>query len=975
MIPTTILKAGIDQFRHNPTKIQTAILRTARDIDSSKYDFVDPSNPFIFLMEAAATIGASCMTESANNNRKQYPEVAQVLEDLYRHMHYDSFNDIFSLPTQAIFVMGFNKEELLARMVQVGNTEIKKLVIPRNTTITAGEVVFSLQYPIELRQLSHGELQVTYDVEKTTPLKTIDTNLIEWKPVRDSNGQEMIFFPVTLDQFNIISLTEIISPSQKFSLSKTINDRFYFCRVWRETAGGWEEIRTTYSQDIYNNKVVTAIVKVIDNQVTVEIPIVYSKTKQISGKIRVDIYQTKGPLSIDLRGFDSKQFIVNWLAIDEKEKSAYVSPLSSMATTTVYAASRTTGGRDPMTFDALKERIVSNGFSANNAPITPAQAKSKLERNGYNIVTTLDHVTNRHFAATRAMPEPIDTELITPANAGIHTLSETIDNLSVLSSAYSNTDSLTLSPKTLYKVVRGILNVCSDSEISLLNALPGDKKAIAITEGSYFYSPFHYVFDSDNNTFASRAYYLDSPKINSRSFIAENETTLLTVSTGSALFQRSSTGWEIVVTTRSSQEWKDLPENEVYVNIGFQPDRTGDYAYIPGVFLGKTEDMERVYRFDIKTNFDIDANNAMQLTNAMMYEQTQQFLRTTLDQNFDIFYSTTQVSPPGWSPVEFDPLIGSFLLPVGAVGISRERLSLTFGTALTNLWTSGRSVVGEKDYAKWDLDVPATYETDVYQTDPVTGVAFTIVNGVLTYNKLHSAGDIKYTGENNDEVIYKWRKGDIKRDAYNNPIIIGDRKLMRQVDLFLLEAPYYFATNKAATDYRTLLVETVVQWIADDLKEISKKLLEKTSIFFYPVQNVGTVDIVYGAGLKTSISAGQYFNLKLYVKDSVYRNPKLRQALTRASVVTLNECLKSKTVSDSQITDALRIAYGSDVLSFVADGLGGDANLSICTMVDDSARLTLRKRLEYRPDQTFALVEDVNCEFIPHERAGVSLDI
>lgn len=972
MATITELKNTIDQYRYNPTKIQTAVLRMIRDISAGQYDFVDPNNPVILVLESAATMAASCNTENANNNRQQYPSVAQNINELYRHMNYDSFIDIFTLPTQAGFVMSFNKEELLSRMVQVGNSDIKKLVIPRNTTITVGGVMFSLQYPIELRQLNHGELQITYDVEYTTPLQTIDTNVIEWQATRESDGQERIYFPVQLKQFDIISLVEVTNAAQKFSMAKTITDNFYYCRVWREVGTGWEEIRTTYSQDIYDNKVVTAIVKVDGSLVTVEIPIVYNKTGLISGRVRVDIYQTKGPISMDLLGFDSNQFIVNWLAIDTVEqKNTFTAPLSSMSTTKVYGAERTTGGRVAMTFDELKARITSNGFSASNAPITPAQAQSKLERAGYNIVTSIDQITERVFAATRTMPVPIDAELITSANAGIHTLSETLDKLGTLSTTYLNNNSLTITPKTLYQVDKGILRVCTDSEVALLNSLPGDKKAVAITEGNYYYSPFHYVLDTSASTFTARAYHLDSPVIKSRSFIAENEKTLLQVNTSGVMLERSVDGWELYVTTRSSPEYQDLEDEQVNVTIGFQPDNSGDYAYILGVFLGKTDANERVYRFDIKTNYSIDANNAVQLTNAMMYEISQQFLRTALTQSFDIFYSTNAIMPPGWEASSFDLILGNFLLPTGSVGISRERFELQLGTALTNLWSSGRSVVGERDYAVWEVDVPATYESDVYQVDPVTGVAFTVVNGTLVYNVLHKAGDAKY--DNDGAVVYKYRRGDIKRDAYGNPIIVGERNIVRQVDLFLVEAPYYFATNKAAIDYRKYLVETLVQWIATDLKEISGKLLDKTAIYFYPVQSVGIVDIVYGAGLKMSVNAGQFFNLRLYVTDAVYKNAKLKLALQRTAVITINECLKSKTVSISQINDALQVAFASDVVAFDTDPLGGAANLSVVTLVEDSARLTIRKRLEYRADQTFALVDDVNCEFIPHERAGVSL--
>ena len=205
MTTLTLLKQSIDQFRFNPTKIQAASLRMLRDVSNGTLDVVDPSNPFVFLLEAASTVGASVMTESATNNRKQYAKVAQNFQDIYRHMHYGSFDDIFALPVQASFIMGFNKEELLNRMVSVPGSDIRKIVIPRNTTIAVNDTLFSLQYPIELRQMSHGGLQVVYDISKTTPLKTIETNNIEWKPIRDDSGNEMIFFPVYLDQFSIIS--------------------------------------------------------------------------------------------------------------------------------------------------------------------------------------------------------------------------------------------------------------------------------------------------------------------------------------------------------------------------------------------------------------------------------------------------------------------------------------------------------------------------------------------------------------------------------------------------------------------------------------------------------------------------------------------------------------------------------------------------------------------------------------------------
>lgn len=304
--------------------------------------------------------------------------------------------------------------------------------------------------------------------------------------------------------------------------------------------------------------------------------------------------------------------------------------------------------------------------------------------------------------------------------------------------------------------------------------------------------------------------------------------------------------------------------------------------------------------------------------------------------------------------------------------MTRERLNITLGHALTNLWARARSVVSEANYERYEEDVQAVFEQDVYRRDPVTGVAtYQIVNGQIVFDILHRAGDPKVDSENNP--VYKYFKGDIRRDANGAPILKDPRRVSRQFDLFVLEAPYFLATTETAKQYVKRIISTLVQWVTSDLGEINRSLLDKTQIFYAPVQSVGEVEVIYGAGLRTTIAAGQYFDLKLFVRDSVYKNEELKEKLRKTTVSTIAKALEQKTVSTSGIIDVLRDAYGDDVISFEITGLGGTNNLSLCTMVDDSSRLTLRKRLVYRVDQTFSVEEDVDVEFISHERAGVQL--
>jgi hypothetical protein len=893
------------------------------------------------------------------------------MQELYPHMADGDYRDIFSQPDKAGFIIGFDKEELLARMVQVPGEDIRKIVIPRNTTVVVAETSFSLQYPIEVRQMSHGGLQIVYDVKKTSPLRTLKTNVIEWQTVTMNNNREMVVFGVELDQFQIHSKISPINVSQKFSLSLTIEDNFYYCRVFNEVATGvWSELRTTYTDEIYSNITPTAIVSVVGKQVRVQFPLLYTKNGGLVGNIRVDVYDTKGPLSLDLGGYNTDQFSAKWLAIDKSEQTVFVAPLKAMQSVMLRSSAITTGGNAAMDFSAMRKRMIKNAIGSPQLPITPAQVQGTLERNGYNIVKNVEHITNRVFAATRAMPVPLNSELITAASAGISTLVDTVEKMAMQKATYENVNSITLSPQCLYRLRNGVLSMVVDAERDALEALPGDKRALAITEGGYFYSPFHYVLDTNGDTFSSRPYYLDSPEIKGRSFLAENDKTLLQVSSKEVSVVRTPTGYRILVLSTSSEAWKSLDIAECAITLGFQPDRTGDYAYLVGKFLGHTDKFEQVWGFDIDTSYYINEHDKLEITNAMMYDATPMKNYVELLQTFELFYSTSSVMPIGWAPTTFEDLIGEFLVPAGSCAVTREKIDVLLGHSLEHLWSRGRSVVGEQNYVLWAVDVAATYDSVVYQANP-DGSIFTVVNGALEYNVLHRAGDPMLDAEGN--VIYKHRVGDIKFDAYQRPLIARSRSMTRQFDLLLIEAAYFYASNVAAIDYRNQLVKTIVKWVTSDLGSIAANLLDKTDLFFYPTQTVGRVDVVFGAGLKTTIDAGQSFNLQLFVKDSVYRNESIKEKLRQKTVRVISEQLSRKTVAVSNIIDALRDAYQNDVISFEVSNLGGVANLSTVTMVDDGARLSIRKRLDFRADESFALREDVTVFFVPHELQGIEI--
>ena len=130
------LMANITNYQYNPVAIQSAIMQTLSDVTNGNIQIVDPSNPFVFCLEAAAVLTSAFMMKNEANTRKQYPYAAQTPEDLYLHMSDVDYVNRFALPSSTTFSLLLPVTEVLNKMVLDPITGIKKLVIPRNSYIT-----------------------------------------------------------------------------------------------------------------------------------------------------------------------------------------------------------------------------------------------------------------------------------------------------------------------------------------------------------------------------------------------------------------------------------------------------------------------------------------------------------------------------------------------------------------------------------------------------------------------------------------------------------------------------------------------------------------------------------------------------------------------------------------------------------------------------------------------------------------------
>lgn len=973
----TQLIQNILQYQYNPAGIQQVSHNYLAEVTGGLVNIVDPSNPYVHAIETSAVNTAAVMEKVQALWRKRYPVSALTYADLYTHMSDTDYVNRFATPAQTTWTLAFGENELLNKLVLDPKTGIKQLTIPRNTYFTVGGVQFGLQYPINIQQMQHGGLSITYDTTKTSPLQALASNLVTWE-YRQAQDQNWIFLSFPVQQFDIIVRNGTCSPSKAFNMTIPIADQFYYARVWvmNTTTKQWIEMQTTYSSEIYDPLTPTALLTVDNNlstgkpELSVMIPQVYTTSGLLNSNVRVDVYETKGPLNMNLSNYAASAFAANFFAIDSNDNTIYSQPVSTFSNLLTYSDQVVIGGTSSVSFATLRQQVIDNSVGEQQLPITPSQLQDTLNQDGFGVVKNVDNITNRSYLATSAMPQPADESLITAALSTIQTIALTIAQAVANSAVIDNGTSVTITPKALYQNINGVVSMVSDEVLNQLNAMTPTNLALALNTGSYFWSPFYYVVDMTNNELALRPYYLSAPKVETKLWVGQNQTTQLQVSTNTYSLVQTATGYQLTLATTSSSAYQNLPDNQVFCQLSFIPPGQTARAFINGTLTGKTSAGERVFTFDLSTNYNVDKNSNLYLTKFFMYNlNAGQLTACPLENTFDVVYGTTATMPSTWVTGPVDTVLGRILLPANSVGITNEQLKVEFGQYLETLWSGARTVVSTMQYQTYKVNVPYYYEKDVYEVDPTTGQQFSIVNGQLQFTIKHHKGDPVLDANGNPS--YQYRVGDVILDGAGNPIPINPRTVTRNLDIMMIEAAYRFANDNVAPGYVQQLLTTVVGWLTGQFETLNKMLLEQTELYYYPTSNIGSIQVYGQDGLIYNVDAGQSFAVTCYVAPNVFANDTLKQSLEQATITAISTALANSTISNDMIMTALRDVYGQDVISFTFSGLAnGSSNLSTISLVNDSTQLGIAKNLTVNANGTLSVQEAISVNFVSFAPGG-----
>lgn len=963
----------------DPNNMQILALDMLENITDGSVVVVDASNPFAYMLEVQGTSASTAVTECESIMRQHYPGMALANGDIYRHMADGDYMNRFSKPGMQTQAIVMTRQELIGKSVPVDDgTGSRRLVIPKHTSFTVDNVTFTMQYPVVITVLNTGNISVKIDDSEISPLYRLSTNDLAWDIV--DTGEDTYFiveFPVP--QMTLTSTVIQLNSFTGFSSTYSYEDYFLYARAYmRNRDGVWVEISTQHNGTVYDPNKPTVCLTVLNQSLSVYIPQIYYANGTISDSVRIDIYTTKGPVNLDFTGTEPASFRYQFRDLDRETLSVFSTPLNSFTALATYARTVCEGGAGPITFAELKRRFTNRSVTTAGLPVTNNQLSSALKDVGFDLITTLDNITNRQFTATRDIPPPADVSTVTGLGCCIQLAELTLTDLGRSNTVIDNGERLTITPATLFENVNGNLEIVSNQALSDLRNLAltnPDGIANTVNARQFYYTPFHYVLDASLDSFRVRPYLMTSPEVLTRNLFQQNESLGVDIrSSGYGIaVADDGHGYSVFVQLNANPSIRAFTADRVSLQLSFTSKNSTKRAWFTGKLItpidsATNQPVDQVwrYQFDIKTDFDLDRNHQLRLTDSGFVVE--------LEHQFDLVVVLKNFQPTGSGVGDIDQIVSVNHIPdydylSTYIAASQEKMSIRFGQYLKHLWKRSRTAVATMEYLTYDKDVPNTYSKDIYEmAGQFIKVTYDYETQKHITHKLHSKGDPIYTADG--QIDIKHRKGSLIYDEVTGEPIpkLGGRDLTRLIDLFLLDGRYYFATNDSTTSYVKDSLDTVSSWITKDMVMFQQRLIERTELYYYPQASVGLIDVIVGNSVMLRMNSNTRLIVTYTLPTDKQDNAEILSTLKKNTPTTVLNAIKALirvnggVITKNDLNSTVKRLAGNEVLDVNVEGYFPEGYSSML-VTDVTSVPSIGKKLVALSNLTTQVQDDVEVQF------------
>ena len=940
-----------------------ALVGTALDyfesVQAGDIKIVDPSNPAVLLLEMMAVATSNAVEHSDNNLANRYVSLATNFEQLYPHMTDEDHKDIFALSGTITFGVLVPIDSLLDKGIPDPTNTYKYVSIPKDTEVRVGEMTYTFRDRIEIRTFVSNAIKVIRIDEGDNQISsyTVDNQVF-----RDAGNSPWLRFDLDLDQVTKRSQVFNVLRSTNFDQSMDFPDLFKSVKVFEKHGEVLSEISTRFIEDIYDPLTKTAIIRVLEGRVRIFIPKIYS----LSSEILVLVESTKGDIDVDYYRYDTSQFTYSLRDL-RRELSPSDEAFNSLVAN-IISSDRLIGGRASLTYIELRERIMDNTIGVNKVPITQKQVLSNISLINFDSYRTVDSLTGRTYVVSSDVPLIANSQFTTEVDMTFINMKTNLTDLAKYPTVLDNPNSVTILPETIYKVNTNqitdgrAVTIVKAGDINAWKARD-NKDILDIDQRNWRVSPFFYVINHRGQTLDTKAYQLDKPTIKVVDHITNNYSTDLFMSSKNIKieYKPNTHGYLLTITLKNDSKLREESLYDIWGQAIMY--EKGKRYNLDMHDIDQDEDGLVTMSFAIETDLDV-WDDEIVIKNLMDEQGQLRSIKTGLLSDIYVAYGTITM-PNNYSTSRINEVVYQDINLAHKYPLTLEKIAVQLGKELTYLWTDSR-LISSTEYAKWEHDVPSLYTQTEVPYDISQGsdiIPFRLnENCEVVYDESHHKGDVKLDHEGN--VIYKYRRGELKRDAQNNLVPLSTTGRTLTLDLLTFNGIVDFVNNPETIDVIDKVVEFVIRQSTKDILPLLDVAAEHTQLLYKPKSSLGLVKVSVGDDEAMWLDKEQRFVVNVLVSPNVYDDTTIRDKIKTGITNTLSDTIQNLTVSYSDLINDIKKALGELVIAVAVDGFGGaeDKSLSV-TILDAGDRLSVAKKLILDEQLNLTLVEDIQVYF------------
>lgn len=968
-----ITQEELELMMNNPTRvINTVINRIENGYSNNGIRINSKSHPFVFCLDLACATQVAQLNRNADAVAQVYKVHARNMDDLSRNMSDAEWWGMFAEPSSTLlqFAISISDIKTLGKEFISYNGQVKisytKLVIPKDTEIDVLGMRFSIENAIEIRAMPDGNIQALYDASVVNPFNVISSNVLETEIVV-KEGQSFLYITIPVRQLTLDVMTNIASTvAGGLKDTYNYNDYLYAIRAFITNAqtGVSHEMRIVYNGQVFDPGQPTLCIGLDTSRklFSYEIPQVYLNNGLGVGRVALYVYTTKGRLEKDLGSLSAKNFqpLYRKFVVNDDKLNEYEAPMKSVISSAWYSLTGISGGADPRSFNEIKAASITASNTI-NVPITDNQVTDRLGRFGYRAVKTVDLVFKRLYSVSRELPEQSNKGFASSVSTCINSHRASINQLISSKVVYDNGDRITIPSKTIFDITDGYSKLLTKAEVDSINQMNNEQKMQLVGTKSLIYTPFYYIVDSATRNPNIRCYDLDDPVVDAQVFRYEKTSLGMELGVRQISIVATDTGYQLTLGVRSSDNYKQLGDDAVGAQLSFIPVNADTLASIKGTIIGLDENNERVWRFNIDCNFDVDFSDNIYLNNFSQFGYGQNALPAGLSERMTLIF--TMAGGRDQSTSESDSKVEQELFDTNMIAIIETGYRITFGKALNNMYTRIRPLAGEAKYQRYLTNIQATWPDNVFKR----------VNGELYIDpatKLpvieHRKGDPRFNDLGGP--VWLHLKDELVKDASGNNIELEPRELDYHYDFIGFDIAYLLSTDEYDLQYVAGVKRYLTDTVYKDLTAFKANCIEETAMLFKPLTKLSTIPVVINSDLNTTMRSDLTFMVKYYLSEDKYKDYNLKAALIKNTPIALNKVIKNTTISVDMILEELRKLGGTDIEGVSLDKFTDRSDVEIISSRDNDCSFSIRKLFENTSDNVLTIKEAVDVTFDIHKK-------